>query len=378
MTLRVRVVHPLIAKYREPVFAELARRPGIDLEVWADLRAKTGSLKGLPGSDFFRCVQAPYRELGPILWQPTMMAAVTGPVDAVILPWNSRYVHLVPALRRARRNGVRAVLFGHGIGKRESVLRRRIRNAIFSLADACVLYSPGQAAALIAEGKPKGRIFVAPNSLDPAPIDAARAMWDTARTDAFLAERGCARGELIVTVSRLERWKRVDRLLEAFALIAARRPAARLAIIGDGPDRAALELQATQTGFRDRVHFTGALYDEIAIAPWMLGSACLAFPAAIGLSLLHAFLYGLPVVTSDDRLPHGPEIEALQDGLNGLLYREGDTAHFAAQIERLLGDSAEQRRLAGKAQATVSCPGGWNIRTMVDGFVAAVGGGVGS
>lgn len=372
--LRVRFVQPLIPKYREALFTALAAIPGITLEIWADLEPKQGSLKGAPELPGIACTHKPYREIGPFIWQPGEFAAVARPADVVIMPWNSRYVHLVPALLRGRFNGVRTIVFGHGLGKRESWLRRRFRNAILALCDACILYSKGQADALIAEGHDPTRIFVAPNSVDATPIEAAKLAWPTDRVDAFLAEHGCTRGKTLLYVSRLERWKRVDVLLEAVARLAPQEPALRAAIIGDGEDRQRLERRAKELGIADRVLFVGALYDEMQLAPWMLGSACLAFPAAIGLSMLHALNYGLPVVTSDDRLPHGPEIEALRHGENGYLYRDGDVASFAEMISKCIGNRDEQRRLRAAALATVTGDSAWNLAAMVRGFVAAIRG----
>lgn len=373
-TLVVRMVQPLVPKYREALFAALARTPGIAFEVWADLQPRQGSLKGAAAHSDFVCVHRPYSENGPFIWQPGEFEAVSPPANVVIMPWNSRYVQLIPALLRGRTNGVRTILFGHGLGKRESWLRRRFRNALIALADACILYSPGQAEALLAEGQPRSKIFVAPNSVDPAPIAAATAAWPAGRVDEFLALHGCTRGKTLLYISRLERWKRVDMLLLAVARLAASEPALRAAVIGDGEDRPRLETLARELGIADRILFVGPLYDEMAIAPWMLGSACLAFPAAIGLSMLHALHYGLPVISSDDRLPHGPEIEALRDGENGLLYRDGDVGSFADAIARIVGDAALQARMSAAAKATVTGPDGWNLDAMVRGFLAAIRG----
>ncbi|MBL9121713.1 MAG: glycosyltransferase family 4 protein [Phycisphaerae bacterium] len=370
----VRFVQPLLPKYREALCAALAGTPGITLEVWADLQPRQGSLKGAASHRDFVCVHKPYREIGPFIWQPGELSAVARPADVVIMPWNSRYVQLIPALLRGRLNGVRTILFGHGLGKRESWLRRRFRNALIGLSDACILYSQGQADSLLAEGHSPSKIFVAPNSVDPKPIVDATSAWPREKVDVFLAERGCTRGKTLLYISRLERWKRVDMLLRAVAMLAPNEPRMKAAIIGDGEDRSRLEALARELGVADRVLFVGALYDEMDIAPWMLGSSCLAFPAAIGLSMLHALNYGLPVITSDDRLPHGPEIEALRHGENGYLYRDGDINAFAEAIGRVVGDESLQIRLGAAALATVTGPNAWNLDSMVRGFLAAIRG----
>jgi len=63
--MKVRIVQPVIPRYREPFFARLAARPGLDLEVWADLEGQ-GSLASAPDAGAYRRVHAPYRAWGPV------------------------------------------------------------------------------------------------------------------------------------------------------------------------------------------------------------------------------------------------------------------------------------------------------------------------
>jgi glycosyltransferase involved in cell wall biosynthesis len=88
------------------------------------------------------------------------------------------------------------------------------------------------------------------------------------------------------------------------------------------------------------------------------------------LSLLHAFGYGLPVVTSDAVGEQNPEIEALRDGENGLLYADGDVEALRGALGRLLGDAELRRSLSGAALRAVS--EAFTVQKMVDGFEAAV------
>ena len=90
-----------------------------------------------------------------------------------------------------------------------------------------------------------------------------------------------------------------------------------------------------------------------------------------GVTILHAFGYGLPVVTSDDAQSHGPEIEALVDGVNGLLYADGDVSAFASKLERLLLDVGERRAMSQRAAEAVG-PNGYTIDRMVAGMADAI------
>ena len=177
---------------------------------------------------------------------------------------------------------------------------------------------------------------------------------------------------MILFISRLEADKRVDLLLDAFKIVANQRPGAKLAIIGRGEEEQALRDRTGRLGLSDRVIFPGAIYDEMQLAPWFLSAACMAYPVAIGLSVLHAFGYRLPVVTSDDIASHNPEIEALRDGENGLLYRDGDVGDFAAKMLMCMNDTEVRRRMSDAALLTVGEPDGFCIPRMVRGFVEAI------
>lgn len=369
--MKLRIVQSLIPHYREPFFARLADDPRIDLEVWADLGGR-GSFKVAPDSGSYRRVDAPYREIGPLVWQPSLMRAVDGEADVVVTAWNPRYVHLLPAIHRAHRRGVGVVLWGHGVSKAESGWRRAVREKIGRAADALVLYTPGVAAELASSLEGSGRVFVAPNSIDRAPIDSAKEAWPETRLADFLAARDCLRGRVVVFVSRLDSDKRVGLLIESFRRASQRHPDLRLVLIGDGSMRDELERQARDSGIGSRVRFEGALYDEDCIAPWMQAALCMAYPGPIGLSLLHAFAYGVPVITVGERSSHGPEIEALVEHANGLRVRAGDPSALADAISSLAADPELRDRLARNAATTFSGQNGWNLDSMVEGFTDAV------
>ena len=112
------------------------------------------------------------------------------------------------------------------------------------------------------------------------------------------------------------------------------------------------------------------IYEEERLAPWFLTSELFVYPGAIGLSLLHAFGYGLPVITHDNLHHQMPEIAALESGRNGLLYREGDAADLARQIRRAGTDESWRRLLAHEARRTVAEV--YTLDAMVARFVAAV------
>ena len=137
----------------------------------------------------------------------------------------------------------------------------------------------------------------APIAVVPSAIDVARFAGGT-RSAALRAELG-APGDapLALVVSRLGVEKNVELALEA----AARLPDLRLAVVGDGPHRAALAEHARRLGVEGRVRFTGALPRERL--PDVYASAdAFVFASTTdtqGLVLAEALAAGLPVVAAD-------------------------------------------------------------------------------
>ena len=374
---RVCIVQPLVPHYRVPVFEMLSRQPGISLSLWSD-HLPQGSISPVRGSGSYEEVHTPFKYLGPVYWQPKQVtaakAAAAGRYDMVIFSWNARLVHLRHALRICRRAGVPTLLWGHGYSKNDTPHRRRIRNRMLNLSSGCIVYNHASANRLASEGVDPSRIFVALNAIDQSPINEARNHW-LARPEElarFQHENDLAFGKSALFISRLEPAKGIDLLLEAYALLAKHQPSGRLVIIGKGSAEQALRAKAAALGIAKRVTFVGSVYEESNLAPWFLSVSCMAYPVAIGLSILHAFGYGLPVVTSDDFASHNPEIEALRPGDNGLAYRNGDVEDFAAKMLACMNDNNARARMSEAAMQTVRSPDGFCIERMVKGFMDAI------
>lgn len=375
--LRVVIQQPSLAKYRVPVYRALAAEPGVDLTV------VYGEDPGIPNvePDGFAARFEPHRHirvLGRTVFEwsgAQLKYADASRADVLVMVWNTRWLSLPLALRKARRNGVRTVVWGHGYSKNEAPWRATLRRRVANMADAVLFYSQSVADRYVAEGFPADKVFVAPNSLDQAPIRAAKRAWeaDHARLAAFRAEHEMTKEtENLLFVSRLDPANGLDLALRAVAELAPTRPHLRLNLIGKGEEeQARLEALAAELNVAGRVHFLGAIYSENALAPWFLTADLFVYPQNVGLSLLHAFGYGVPVVTSDDLASQNPEVEALADGENGAFYAHGRPETLAETLARLLDD---RPGLAGRSVAAAATTrDGYNIPTMVAGFRASFG-----
>lgn len=373
--VRVVVQQRVLPQYRVPVFSALAQRDGIDLKLVYDYSTDSPMNVSAEGfaSEHARLRSASLRRHN-LYWHAAQWRyAGRDRCDVLVLSWDLHYASLVPALLRARLNGVPTILWGHGYSKNEVGWRKQLRQSVAQLATALMFYDHRTARRFVAAGWDPARIYVALNSLDQTPIRKAREFWTqrTADLKAFRDRHALKQGATILFVSRLLHENRIDLLLTAAAdLVREGVNDLSIVLIGDGPDGARLKALAERLGIAHRLKVPGAIYDEMQLAPWFLSADIFCYPANIGLSLLHAFGYGLPVVTTDNLNTQNPEIEALAHGVNGLLYRDGDARSLAGALRGILRNSDLRQSMQAHALDTVA--NRFSLPNMIDGMEHAV------
>ncbi len=184
----------------------------------------------------------------------------------------------------------------------------------------------------------RARILCIPNAV-PAPA-------------ADPADLGAGSTNTIVSAGRLVAVKRYDRLIAAFAKVAAERPDWNLRIYGRGPAKAKLRKQIEGLGLYERVLLMGAR--SPIETEWAKGSiAAVASDAeSFGMTIVEAMHAGLPVVATD--CPYGPR-EILTDGTDGILVPLDDSDAvdaYADALLRLTGDAELRRTLGAAARRT--------------------------
>jgi glycosyltransferase involved in cell wall biosynthesis len=153
---------------------------------------------------------------------------------------------------------------------------------------------------------------------------------------------------LITTVGHLVARKRHADVLEALAAL----PSVRYLVIGDGPERSALERRAVELRVRDRVEFAGQLAPDEALrrarAAWCF--VMVSTQEAFGVAYIEAMAAGIPAVGCIGE--PGPEEIAAAGG--GIELVPPHSPHALTQsLRRLLGDREERLRLGAAARATV-------------------------
>jgi glycosyltransferase involved in cell wall biosynthesis len=157
---------------------------------------------------------------------------------------------------------------------------------------------------------------------------------------------------LVLYVGRLAPEKGIERLKAILREV----PRTRLAIVGDGPARRALEHEFAGTA----AVFTGTLQGEDLAAAYASADAFL-FPSTtdtLGLAMIEALASGLPIIAARSGASH----EIVDEGKNGLLYEANSAPSLVATVRALFSDDGMREALARRARASAE-ERGWESAT---------------
>lgn len=265
-------------------------------------------------------------------WQPGVMSVPLHRGDVVVVSGAPRNLSNMLMLVRARMAGAHTVWWGHYWSSSSRTSRFLIRLLLMKMADAVLFYTD-QEVDEYRTGlgqRDRRRVTALNNGIDVDPIIALRAPYEVNKRD-----------RAILFIGRLTEKAELETLLHALA--DPRLGDVNLNVIGDGQQRDSLEALARSLGINGRINWHGGSTDEQTIASIANNCQIFAYPGAVGLSLLHAMAYGLPVVVHDDRWSHMPEIAAFYKAKSGLTFCRGNSQSLTLTLLEALDTVAKDR-----------------------------------
>jgi glycosyltransferase involved in cell wall biosynthesis len=170
----------------------------------------------------------------------------------------------------------------------------------------------------------------------------------------------------VLLIGRLVPNKGIGTLLDALAVLTGSHPGLRACILGEGPQRSALEARLEQLGLGRHVELVERLPSASDVARLINQARMLvcASTAEGGPRVtVEAMACGVPVITT----PVGVMRELVEDGVNGFLF-DWDAEGLAERIERLLADEQLRHRAGEAGQHSVR---GFDAATVVGAYAAA-------
>jgi L-malate glycosyltransferase len=249
---------------------------------------------------------------------------VAYPADLVhVHDYKSAFYAWLATRRRPAR--LVATLHGWVENSRSQRLYHRLEMALLRRFDALVVVASDQAERLAKAGIPRARIHQVDNAID-VPAAVAPGELPALRASLGLPASGFVFG----AVGRLSPEKNLGLLLDAFARTASVLPAISLLVVGDGPERAALEARAAELGLGGRVVFAGVRTDMTPLYGLIDCLTLSSVTEGMPLVVLEAMARGIPIVATDV----GDIARLLARTDTGQLVASGATDAFAAALAR--------------------------------------------
>ena len=367
---RVLIIEEQIKHYRLPFYQQLSNllcSRNIELRVGysepSRLEASRNDACDLPAT--YGIKVNPYRFLNEkLLLQPLLRTALTA--DLVVIDQGNRFLlnHFLLPLSRARLR--RVAFWGAGWNRQQS--HRRLsewyRRKTLTWVSWWFAYTKGTARYLMANGVPESRITAVDNAVDTSEIrEHVRSISAAERCD--LRRRLGIRSSAPVGIfcGTLGKIKGLLFLIESARMIRARVPNFHLILVGGGPEQSSVGSAVQGVPW---IHLTGPRFAKEKAALFAISDAFL-LPGAVGLAILDAFAGGLPLMSTRLEI-HGPEMEYLEEGINGLM-SEPTVPAFAEMVTCLFSDRDALRKLQAGARESGTK---YTIENMVANFVEGI------
>lgn len=351
---RVAVIYLMWPHYRTAVVKALDSSTQVEYSFYGSGQ----SHMNIPHADarsFRRFVAVGYHSMLGRIWQGhAIRLACSKDFDALIYLADPNMLSTWFAASVARMRHVPLLFWGHGWRRQEPMAKRVARSIFYSLADKVLVYAERAKKLGIASGFPADKIVPVYNSLDVEQANAIMTRIENGSLKSLLPSSFFAHPDrpLIICTARLNANCDFPLLFAAASLLELRGLPVNILLVGDGPERAALEEMARLLGLA--VHFYGACYDEEAVGQMIYHADITVSPGKIGLTAMHSLMYGTPIITHDNLDTQMPEVEAISHDVTGLLFREHDVDDLADRIAQWLGAARDRAAVRMAARQAIS------------------------
>ncbi|MBL7068835.1 MAG: glycosyltransferase family 4 protein [Candidatus Omnitrophica bacterium] len=373
--IRVAIFFPVIPNYKLPFLQRLADIPDLDVTCFHGMGKKGYSAPStgthLPvKSIWMKNYYWPFWGCR-ILWQSPIRKLLQGPYDIIIC---HEVIHN-PAnwALYALKSFHKKKLIAYGFGYRQKTLPRYIeiihnylRGILLRRADAVIVYTDRGRQECIEGGLKSDKIFVINNTLDTEYLMSLERDIKPQELDITRERYNLSRRPVLLYVGRLIPPKQTEVLIEAFRHLRDNPLKPTLLIVGEGMEYKSLLKRSEGL---EGVHLLGPIYDDRELAKIFLVSDLLVIPGGVGLTCIHGFSYGVPIVTTGHGLKQSPEFDYIKHEENGYIVNLPRAELYADAIAYLLNNPDRLKSMRAKARQTAQS---LTMNHMVSQFVNAV------
>lgn len=234
----------------------------------------------------------------------------------------------------------RIYLWTHGWYGKETGIEAKMKLWLYRHVAGTFVYGDRAKKLLIEQGIPEKKLFAIHNSLD---YDKQKSLRESIDVSYIYKEHFKNGYPTIIFIGRLTRVKKLDMLIEALAKLKNQGEYYNLVFVGDGVERENLEKKTYNMHLQNNVWFYGACYDEKKNAELIYNADLCVSPGNVGLTAMHALVFGCPVITHDCFEWQMPEFEAIHAGNTGDFFKKDDVNDLTTVISRWFSNKRDYR-----------------------------------
>lgn len=363
-TKKVAVVQPFLAHYREHVYALLCRQDDIEFTFFADVANTYNSVKTIDpqkaavsietGGIRWKFVKNRWLFKHLLLQSSTVKLALSREFHVLIYPGNVHFISTWIGAILARLTGKRVLMWSHGFLRDEKGIKGRVRKTFYKLAHGMLLYHHRAREIMINKGFKPENLYVVYNSLDyDTQVRIRNEISQEAITTCRQKLFKNPNLPVLLFIGRLTPQKKLTMIIEAAKILKGRGRTCNILFVGEGSEREKLLEQAKDAGLSDYLCLYGACYDERDISLLISASDICVAPGEIGLTCMHALVFGTPIITHNDPDFQMPEYEAIKAGYNGTFFPKGNVEYLAETIDRWLEDNKDRTVVAARCHEAI-------------------------
>lgn len=366
---RVAIVTNIVPHYREDFYERISRFNGFEFNVYCQKEIRESGIVNISARLPVNVTPVRYIGLSGDSFgiQVLPLREILENNDAFIIHGNPRVLSNIwtSLLLRCMRKQV--AIWGQA---RTSSAKKPLENlklAWWKLFQVAFIYNRDEVSFLRHKGFDSQYLAGMNNGLNQAAIEKAASGWTPTALRDWQTQKNLTNSVLLLSCARLTPKNQFELMVRALPSILEKNKNVIWHIIGDGPEKNKLLKLAQQLNVEANIRFLGQIMGEDELAPWFLSSKLFVHPSGIGLSLMHAFGYGLPVITHGDHSHHMPEFAALKAGINGAVYERGSPVELGETVNTLLADPGILKTYSENARYTATIE--YNTEVMARNFL---------
>lgn len=317
--------------YRESVFNHLASNPRIDFSICCGKKSPYVGMKNFEPAPPLkvRFVRNLVLRLGKrhyVAWQWGAITHFlrTRPDVVILLGFDPHILSTIPLFFIAKLLRRKVLWWSHATLGQQGSIGDSIRLFFYRNADGVLTYDDRGRQRLIGAGLNSDTLHTIWNCINESDY----------RNTAREAAAEPADGHRILYVGRIYREKKLHLLLHAARLLKDEGFDFSIDVVGDGPERQALETLAQELNVDRQIRFHGAVYQD-DLGHFLDKASVGVVPSWAGLSVVQFMAAGLPTITEEPNgRNHPPEVSFVIEGETGAFYKFEDAGDLAKVIRK--------------------------------------------